>query len=448
MSAASSSNSSTDVLSESEAAASKTPAITLAAPPAGLAAETGRRKAGAILRVFRHRNYRLFFVGQLVSLMGTWMQSVAQGWLVYDLTGSPLLLGVTAFAGQIPMFFGSPFGGAIADRLDKRAVLLFTQAASMLLAVVLAVLTFAGVVTVWHVIVLSLLLGLVNAVDVPTRQAFTIDMVGREDLRHAIALNSIMFNIARVVGPSAAGLLVALTGEGVCFAVNAVSYGAVLASLIVMQTEKPKPRAHSTPMQDLKLGFAYVRGHPQIRTTLLLLAGAAFFGGPYLSLMPVFARDVLHQGSEGFGFLMAAIGVGAVIGAYMLSYIPDRLLAFMPVVATAAFGVGLILFSQSQLFSLSLALLVPTAFSLMLLGVATNTLVQHLSDEHMRGRVVSFYSLAFLGMIPWGSLAIGWLSDHYNVQLAVALGGVACIACAGLAHWSGHLRPKEFAEIK
>jgi MFS family permease len=448
MPAASGTNSSAEVLSESEAAASKTPAITPAAPPAGIAAETGRRRAGAILRVFRHRNYRLFFAGQLVSLMGTWMQSVAQGWLVYDLTGSPLLLGVTAFAGQIPMFFGSPFGGAIADRLDKRAVLLFTQGASMVLAVVLAVLTIAGIVTVFHVIVLSLLLGLVNAVDVPTRQAFTIDMVGREDLRHAIALNSIMFNIARVVGPSAAGLLVAATGEGVCFAVNAVSYGAVLASLLVMQTEKPKRRTHASHLQELKSGFSYVRAHPQMRTVLLLLGAAAFFGGPYLALMPVFARDVLHQGSAGLGFLMAAIGVGAVIGAYMVSYIHDRLLTFMPVVATATFGLGLILFSQSQLFSLSLLLLVPTAFSLMLLGAASNTLVQHLSDEHMRGRAVSFYSLAFLGMLPWGSLLIGWISDHYNVQLAVTLGGIACIASAGWAYWTGHLSPKEFAELK
>jgi predicted MFS family arabinose efflux permease len=303
-------------------------------------------------------------------------------------------------------------------------------------------------VTVFDVIVLSLLLGLVNAVDVPTRQAFTIDMVGREDLRHAIALNSIMFNIARVVGPSAAGLLIVFTGEGVCFVLNALSYVAVLASLIVMQTEKPKRRAPSTPMQDLKLGFAYVRGHPQIRTTLLLLSGASFFGGPYLSLMPVFARDVLHQSSDGFGYLMAAIGVGAVAGAYTLSHIPDRLLAFMPVVATTTFGLGLIVFSQSQIFSLSLLLLIPTAFSLMLLGVATNTLVQHLSDEHMRGRVVSFYSLAFLGMLPWGSLVIGWLSDHYNVQLAVAMGGVACMVTAAWAYWTGHLSPKEFAELK
>lgn len=445
---ASSTNSSTDVLSESETAASKTPAITPAAPPAMLAPEKGRRRAVHVFRVFRHRNYRLYFVGMLVSLVGSWMQSVAQGWLVYDLTGSPLLLGVAAFAGQIPLFFGSPFGGAVADRLDKRTVLLFTQGGSMVQATVLAALTFAGVINVWEVIVLSLLLGIVNAIDVPTRQAFIFEMVGREDLRPAIALNSIMFNIARVIGPSIAGLLVALAGEGVCFAFNAVSYGAVLASLLLMQVAKRQRHSHETPWKDMKLGFHYVRAHPQIRTVLLLIGAASFFGGPYLSLMPVFARDVLYQGSEGLGFLMACIGVGALMGAYVVSVIPDRLVAFMPVVAAALFGFGLILFSQSHIYWLSLVLVVPTAFSLMLQGASTNALIQHISQEHMRGRVLSFYSLAFLGMLPWGSLLIGWLSDKYNVQLAVAFGGAGCIVCAALAHWTGHLRPQEFAEIK
>ncbi len=448
MSPASPTNSPADVLSESEAVASKAPAITPAAPPAALAPEKGLHRAAHILRVFRHRNYRLYFTGMLVSLVGAWMQSVAQGWLVYDLTGSPLLLGITAFAGQIPLFFGSPFGGAIADRLDKRTVLFFTQGASMVQAFLLALLTLTGVVEVWHVIVLSLILGMINAIDVPTRQSFIIDMVGRGDLRAAIALNSIMFNTARVIGPSLAGLLVALAGEGVCFALNAITYGAVLTSLLLIHIEKRKHRSHETPWKDMKLGFIYVRKHPQIRTVLLLVGAASFFGGPYLSLMPVFARDVLHQGSEGLGFLMASIGLGALLGAYTVSVLPDRLTAFMPVVAAALFGAVLILFSQSQIYWLSLVLLVPTAFSFMLQGASTNVLIQHISQEHMRGRVMSFFSLAFLGMLPWGSLVIGWLSDKYNVQLAVALGGAGCIVCAGLAHLTGHLRPQEFAEIK
>lgn len=445
---ASAPNTPADIISESEVAASIEPAITPAAPPAALAPTSGRRRAGDVLRVFRHRNYRLYFVGMLVSLIGAWMQSVAQGWLVYDLTGSPLLLGVAAFAGQIPLFFGSPFGGAIADRLDKRTVLFFTQGASMAQAFVLAVLTLTGVVEVWHVIVLSLLLGLVNAVDVPVRQAFLIEMVGREDLRSAIALNSIMFNTARVIGPSIAGLLVALAGEGVCFGINACTYAGVLSSLFLMQTPKRKRETKETPWKDMKLGFIYVREHPQIRTVLLLIGAASFFGGPYLSLMPVFARDVLHQGSEGLGFLMAAIGVGALAGAYTVSVVPDRLVAFLPVVAAGLFGICLIAFSQSDMFWLSLVLAVPTAFSLMLQGASTNALIQHISQENMRGRVLSFYSLAFLGMLPWGSLVIGWLSDKYNVQLAVALGGAACIVCAALAYSTKHLRPQEFAEIR
>jgi MFS family permease len=439
---------STEVLSESESAASKTPAITPAAPSATLEPQWRHRRAAHILRVFRHRNYRLYFVGMLVSLIGAWMQSLAAGWLVYDLTGSSLLLGVAAFAGQIPLFFGSPFGGAVADRLDKRTVLLFTQGASMVQAFVLALLTLTGVVEVWHVIVLSLLLGVINAIDVPTRQSFIIDMVGREDLRPAIALNSIMFNTARIIGPSIAGLVVALAGEGVCFAFNAFTYGAVLTSLLLIQVTKRKHHSHETPWKDMKLGFIYVRKHPQIRTVLLLIGAASFFGGPYLSLMPVFARDVLHQGSEGLGFLMAAIGVGALLGAYTVSMLPDRLTAFMPVVAGALFGLGLIVFSQSQLYWLSLILLVPTAFAFMLQGASANVLIQHIAQEHMRGRVLSFFSLAFLGMLPWGSLLIGWLSDKYNVQLAVALGGAACTVCAALAYWTGHLRPQEFAEIK
>ncbi|MGQ0742708.1 MAG: MFS transporter [Alphaproteobacteria bacterium] len=442
----SSSPSSSGVLPESEAAASVTPALAPVGAPAALIPK--RRRAGQVFRVFRHRNYRVYFTGMLVSLVGAWMQSVAQGWLVYDLTGSPLLLGVVAFAGQIPLFFGSPFGGAIADRADKRNVLFFTQGGALLQALLLALLTLTGLVEVWHVIVLALLLGVINAVDVPTRHAFIIEMVGRDDLRSAIALNSIMFNIARVIGPSIAGLLVAVAGEGVCFALNAVTYGAVLASLVLIKVPKRKRRPHESPWREMKLGFQYVQRHPQIRTVLLLIGAASFFGGPYLSLMPVFAADVLRQGSEGFGFLMAAIGVGALLGAYTMSVVPDRLVAFMPVVAAATFGGSLIFFSQSHIFWLSLILVVPTAFSLMLQGASTNALIQHISQEHMRGRVASFYSLAFLGMLPWGSLAIGWISDHYNVQLAVALGGAVCIICAALAHATGHLRAREFEEIK
>lgn len=394
-----------------------------------------------LLRVFRHRSYRLFFAGQLVSLMGTWMQSVAQGWLVYRLTDSAVLLGVVAFASQVPVLFFSMLGGALADRADKRRVLMATQALSMFQAALLAVLTLTGTVEVWHIVALAASIGLINAVDIPTRQAFTIEMVGRDDLRHAIALNSIMFNIARIAGPGAAGVLVALAGEGVCFAYNAFSYAAVLVSLVAMRLPVRPRRAPSSPLEDLKAGFAYVRGNPRMRTVLLLLAASGFFGGPYLALMPVFARDVLAQGAEGLGFLMAAVGTGALLGAYAMTRVPDRFAAFAPVLSAALFGAGLVVFSNSGWYELSLVLLVPTAFGLMLQGATTNSLVQHLADEDMRGRVMSFFAMAFIGMMPWGSLALGALAEALGVGTAVTLGGTAVIAAAALAHWSGHLRP-------
>jgi MFS family permease len=264
-------------------------------PPEGAIVRGG---ALALLRVFRHRNYRLFFAGQLVSLMGTWMQSVAQGWLVYSMTHSPFLLGLTSFAGQVPVFFITAFGGTISDRVDKRRLLIVTQTLSMVQATVLAGLTLSGVVQVWEVIALAFSMGLINSFDVPTRQAFTIEMVGREDLRNAIALNSVMFNLARVIGPTLAGLLIALAGEGVCFALNAISYAAVLAGLIMMHIA-PRPRHPAKhPLRELAAGAAYAWHTRQIRVSLMLVAVSSCFGAAYIPLMPAVARDVLHQHRE------------------------------------------------------------------------------------------------------------------------------------------------------
>ncbi len=389
----------------------------------------------ALFRVLRHRNYRLFFAGQLVSLMGTWMQSVAQGWLVYTMTHSPLLLGLTSFCSQVPVFFVSPFGGTISDRLDRRRLLIVTQGLAMVQATVLACLTLAHAVTVWEIVGLALTLGLINSFDVPTRQAFTIEMVGREDLRYAISLNSVMFNLARIVGPSAAGLLVAVAGEGVCFSLNAFSYGAVLIGLAMMKTA---PRRSSPvrehPLRALWEAIAYIRATKPIRTSLLLIAVSSCFGASYLALMPAFARDVLHQGSEGLGFLMAAVGAGALCGAYALSRIHDRHLMTTPVVAAAIFGASLILFSQSHWLPLSMALLLPTAFGLMLLGGSCNSIIQTLVDDRMRGRVVAFYSMAFMGMMPWGSLLLGWLAAQIGVTWTVTLGGTVVIGAAAAAY--------------
>ena len=400
-------------------------------PPEGA---IGRGGALALLRAFRHRNYRLFFFGQLVSLMGTWMQSVAQGWLVYSMTHSPLLLGLTSFAGQVPVFFITAFGGTIADRVNKRQMLIVTQSFSMLQATVLAGLTLAGVIHVWEIVALALSMGLINAFDVPTRQALTFEMVGREDLRNAIALNSVMFNLARIAGPVAAGVLIALVGEGVCFALNSASYAAVIASLIMMRLAPRAKHPAKHPLHELAAGAAYAWRTRQIRVALMLVAISSCFGAAYIPLMPAVARDVLHQGSRGLGLIMSTVGVGALIGAYALARIHERHLTLTPILASASFGVSLILFSHSHWLPLSMLLTMPCAFSLMLLGGSTNTILQTVSADHMRGRVLAFYTMAFIGMMPWGSLLLGWVASRLGVSAAISLGGSVCILGAIAAY--------------
>jgi predicted MFS family arabinose efflux permease len=399
--------------------------------------------AFALLEIFRHRNYRLFFTGQLVSLMGTWMQSVAQGWLVYSLTHSPFLLGLTSFCAQVTVFFIAPFGGVIADRVDRRRMLIWTQSLSMLQAIVLAVLTLTGTVQVWEIIALAFGLGFINAFDIPSRQAMTIDMVGRDDLRHAIALNSMMFNLARVIGPSLAGALIAVVGEGVCFALNAVSFGAVLTSLILMRIPQRAARVNAHALREIADGYRYSFANPRIRTALMLVGVSSCFGAAYLSLLPAFARDLLHGDSTSYGTLMTSIGIGALIGAYSLSRIHERWLRLAPIAASACFGLGLVVFAHSHSLFLSALLLLPTACSLMLLGGTTNTVIQLAAEEHMRGRVISHYTQSFLGMMPWGSLMLGSLAGRIGVADAVTFGGAVVLLSAAVAWFSGggRLRP-------
>jgi MFS family permease len=397
--------------------------------------EHARSAKTRLFDVFRHRNYRLFFTGQAISLVGFWMQAIAQSWLVYSLTDSPFLLGLVAFVAQAPVLLASPFAGVIADRLDRWRILFVTQGAMMASASMLAVLTLSGVVEVWHIIVLAALTGTANAFDVPTRQSFTIEMVGRADLPRAIALNSIMFNAARLIGPALAGLLVAAVGEGWCIALNALSYIAVLSGLSLMRLELQPLRAPSDPLTDLREGFVYVATHRQIRTLLLLLAGSSLFGTSYLALMPVFARDILHGNSDALGFLMAAVGAGALAGALVVTRVPQRWLATMPFVASACFGAALIAFSQSTSFGLSLVLLAPAGFGMMLMGVATNTLMQAAVDDAMRGRVMAYYVMAFIGMVPLSALAAGALSHEIGAPMTLALGGALTMVAAAVAYW-------------
>jgi MFS family permease len=390
----------------------------------------------ALLKVFRHRNYRLFFSGQLVSLMGTWMQSVAQGWLVYTLTHSPFLLGLTSFCAQVTVFFIAPFGGLIADRVDRRRMLFWTQGLSMAQAILLAVLTLTNTVQVWEIIVLAFGLGFINAFDIPSRQAMTLDMVGREDLRHAIALNSMMFNLARVIGPSLAGALIAIVGEGVCFALNAASFGAVLTSLFLMRIPQRPPRVNERALQEIADGYRYSFTNQRIRVSLMLVAVSSCFGAAYLSLLPAFARDLLHGDSTSYGTLMTGIGIGALAGAYGLSRIHERWLTLAPILASLCFGAGLIAFSHSHVLWVSVLLLLPTAFSLMMLGGTTNTIIQLTASEQMRGRVISHYTQSFLGMMPWGSLMLGSIAGRVGVANAVTFGGAMVMIAAAIAYFN------------
>jgi MFS family permease len=396
----------------------------------------GSSSALALFVVFRHRNYRLFFAGQLVSLMGTWMQNVAQAWLVYSMTRSPFLLGLTSFAAQVTVFFVAPFGGMVADRVDRRRMLLLTQSLAMVQASLLAGLTLAGVVRVWEIVALAFGLGLINAFDMPTRQAMTLDMVGREDLRHAIALNSMMFNLARVVGPSVAGAVIAVVGEGPCFTLNALSFAAVLTSLAFMRLPARPPRTRTTAMREISEGYRFSWRTPQIRTSLMLVAVSSCFGAAYVSLMPAFARDVLHGDAGTYGTLMAGVGAGALVGAYGLSRIHERWLTLAPVVAALCLGPGLVAFSHSHRLWLSILVLLPTSASLMLLGGTTNTMIQILAGERYRGRVISHYTQSFMGMMPWGSLLLGYVARRCDVTHAVTFGGLVVVASAAFAWMS------------
>jgi MFS family permease len=384
------------------------------------------------LRSLRHRNYRLFFAGQLISLTGTWMQSVAQAWLAYSLTHSAAVLGFVGFAGQIPALLFSPAGGVVADRFARRQVLLATQATSMLLAFTLAALTLAGRVSVSWILVLAALSGVVNAFDIPTRQAFAMDMVGRGDLVNAIALNSSIFNGARVVEPAIAGILVARIGEGWCFLVNGVSYLAVLGSLLAMRLPAPVRGAHTTSAwASVREGFVYASRARPVRALLLLLGVVSLTGMPYVVLMPVFAREILGGGARELGLLMGCAGMGALLGAIVLASRKNvKGLGTFVAVCAGGMGISLIAFAFSRDFRLSALLLVPVGFFVMSQMASSNTLIQSLIPDAMRGRVMSLYAMMFMGMAPIGALVAGFLAARIGAPATLAGGGAICIAGA------------------
>jgi MFS family permease len=356
------------------------------------------------------------------------MQWIAQSWLVYRLTGSVVLLGAIGFASQIPVFLLALVGGAVADRHNRHRILLATQAVSMILALILAVLTLTETVAVWHLFVLSAFLGVTNAFDIPTRQAFVVDMVGKQDLINAIALNSSMFNAARVIGPAIAGILVATMGEGWCFLCNALSYLAVIAGLLSMQIHVVvHPRTGSLAANILE-GFNYAARKAPIRALLLLLGLVGMVGMPYAVLMPVFADEVLHGGPSGLGILMGTSGLGALLAALLLASRKGVFgLGLWVTFATAGFGVSLVLFSLSRNFSLSAVLLVPVGFAMMTQMAASNTLIQAMVPDGLRGRVMSVHSMIFMGMAPVGALLAGAVADRLGAPSTVALGGGFCL---------------------
>jgi len=397
-----------------------------------------------VLRALRHRNYRLFFGGQLVSLIGTWMQSVAQSWLVFRLTHSPVLLGLVGFASQFPVFVLAPLGGLVADRHRRHRLLVLTQSASMVLAFALAALTLTGRVREGHVFVLAALVGVVNAFDVPIRQAFVVEMVGREDLVNAIALNSSMVNGARVVGPAVAGVLVAALGEGWCFFANGISYLAVIAALMMMEVpRRPPPARESSALAHLAEGFRFVARTPPIRALLVLLGIVSFTGMPYAVLMPIFADDVYHAGARGLGLLMGASGVGALMGSIALARRTGVTgLGRWVAAAGVSFAVSLILFALAPGFALAVALLVPVGASMIVQMAASNTLIQSMVPDALRGRVMGVYSMMFLGMAPLGALLAGALAGPLGARGTVAAGGAICLlASAVFARCLPSLRP-------
>jgi MFS family permease len=393
----------------------------------------GVTKTAGFKKVFRslqYRNYRLFFYGQSISLIGTWMQRIATPWLVYSLTDSVFLLGLVGFAGQIPTFLFSPFAGVLIDRWNRYTMLIITQILAMMQAFALAFLFFNKTLEVWHIILLSIFLGCINAFDMPARQSFVIDMIEKkEDLGNAIALNSSMVNSARLLGPSIAGVLISLMGEGICFLTNGISYIFVITFLIMMRIPKRKVKVQNKRVfQEFREGFAYTFGFKPIRYIILLLGLVSLTGMPYTVLMPVFARNILHGGPHTFGFLMGASGIGALAGAF---YMASRksvlgLGRFVPLFA-AVFGFGLITFSLSHLFLLSMALMLVIGFGMIMQMTSCNTILQTIVDDDKRGRVMSFYTMAFMGTAPFGSLIAGALASSLGAPATLMIGGASCI---------------------
>ncbi|MGB9553023.1 MAG: MFS transporter [bacterium] len=379
-----------------------------------------------VLSSLRNKNYRIYWIGQSVSLIGTWMQSTAQGWLIYQLTNSSFYLGLVSALGTLPVLFFSLFGGAIADRLPKRKLLLFTQSALAVQAIILGTLVITGVVQIWHVMLLSFLLGVMNAIDAPTRQSFIFELVGKDLLMNSIGLNSISFNIARILGPVIAGILISAVGLAHCFIINGISYLAAIAALIIMRIpDIAQASREEQILKSVKDGLRFVRLRLDIFSLLAIVASSSIFAFSYTTLMPIFAGDVLKSGAAGLGGLMSAVGVGALLGALNVASMNTREKgAMVAFVANLALSISLVLFSLSRWYWLSLIFLAGTGFSMITQNSTVNNLIQTNTPDHMRGRVMGLYNITFMGLAPIGNLLAGTIAQFLGAPFAVLIGAI------------------------
>lgn len=377
----------------------------------------------------RHRNFRLFWTGQIISFTGTWVQYVAQGWLVLKLTDSPFYLGLVGAAGSLPVLLFTLIGGVVADRVQKRAIIILTQVFSMLLSLILAILISLEVIKVWHIIFLAILFGVINAFDIPARQSFQIEIVGREDLLNAIALNSAAFNAARIIGPAVAGLLIGYLGLEICFYINAFSFIPVIVGLFKMTFSGYKKDVTTGGFKEKIIeGLRFIKEESKVFTIIILVAIISLLGIPFLTLMPVFARDILKVGPTGLGLLMSSAGAGAFIGAITLAFRADIKKKGLLVASSGIiFSLTLIIFSLSRTLWLSLFILFIGGLGMISLMAMANSLLQLSVPDNLRGRVMSAFALVFLGFTPIGNLIIGWMAEGLGTPLAVTMGGLLCL---------------------
>jgi MFS family permease len=378
------------------------------------------------LGALAHRNFRLFFIGQGISLVGTWLQNVGEGWLILTLTNSPFYVGLTSALSSLGVLLFSLYAGVIADRVDKRRVIVFMQIAFMLEALTVSVLVWTHVVQVWQVLVLATILGVASAFDIPMRQAFLVEMVGKDDLMNAIALNSSLFNGARVIGPAIAGVLIGALGIAWCYFLNSVSYIAVIAGLLMMRLPANlRPAKTVSAWSGFREVLAFLRTSRTLRVLMLQTAVLSVFGFPYITMMPVFARDVLHRGATGYGALTSSIGIGAVIGALGVALMSARIRrrGRLMLAGGTLFGIALILFSASRALALAMVLLALAGCAMIVNNSITNTLLQTSAPDHLRGRIMGFYSFVFVGMAPFGAFLFGVVAEHTGAPVTIAAGG-------------------------